>query len=91
MYLGRHCNKNDYLYLERISKEFLILINRDNYDIELTKSYLKAFSDFDFEISTKICIYLDKISIDKDKYLNKIVALLEELKTNVLVDIREHN
>ena len=34
---------------------------------------------------------LEKLSTEKDKYLSKITNLLDELKNNVLVDIREHN
>ena len=73
MYQGRHCNINDYQLLERTSKEFLLIINRDNLDLKDLNSYLKIFSNFDFDISSKI------------------TNLLDELKNNVLVDIREHN
>lgn len=91
MYLGRHCNINDYQLLERISKEFLSFVNRDNLDLKDLNSYLKIFSNFDFDISSKIRMYLEKLSTDKDKYLSKITNLLDELKNNVLVDINEHN
>ena len=91
MYQGRHCNINDYQYLERTSKEFLSVINRDNFDLKDLNSYLKIFSNFDFDISSKIRMCLEKLSTEKDKYLSKITNLLDELKNNVLVDIREHN
>ncbi|GEM_PF-5949773 len=91
MYQGRHCNINDYQYLVRASKEFLLLINRDNLDLKNLNSYLKIFSDFDFDISSKIGMCLEKLSTEKDKYLSKITSLLYELKNNVLVDINEHN
>ena len=91
MYLGRHCNINDYQLLERTSKEFLLVINRDNLDLKDLNSYLKIFSNFDFDISSKIRMCLEKLSTEKDKYLSKITNLLDELKNNVLVDIREHN
>lgn len=91
MYLDRHCNINDYQYLERTSKEFLSFINRDNIDLNQLNRYLKIFSNFDFDISSKIRMCLEKLSTDKDKYLSKITNLLDELKNNVLVDINEHN
>ena len=91
MYQGRHCNINDYQLLERTSKEFLSFINRDNIDLNQLDRYLKIFSDFDFDISSKIRMCLEKLSTDKDKYLSKITNLLDELKNNVLVDIKEHN
>ena len=91
MYQGRHCNINDYQYLERTSKEFLLVISRDNLDLKDLNSYLKIFSDFDLDISSKIRMHLEKLSTDKDKYLSKITYLLDELKNNVSVDIREHN
>lgn len=91
MYQGRHCNVSDYQYLEKITHRFLSIINRDNFDIKELDNYLNTFSDFDLEISSKIRINLEKISLDKDKYLLKISNLLEELKNNVLVDIKEHN
>lgn len=91
MYLGRHCSINDYQLLETISKDFLSFINRDNIDLNQLDRYLKIFSDFDFDISSKIRMCLEKLSTDKDKYLSKITNLLDELKNNVLVDIREHN
>lgn len=91
MYQGRHCNINDYQLLERTSKEFLSFINRDNIDLNQFDRYLKIFSNFDFDISSKIRMCLEKLSTDKDKYLSKITNLLDELKNNVLVDINEHN
>lgn len=91
MYQGRHCSINDYQLLETISKDFLSFINRDNIDLNQHDRYLKIFSDFDFDISSKIRKCLEKLSTDKDKYLSKITNLLDELKNNVLVDIREHN
>lgn len=91
MYQGRHCSINDYQLLETISKDFLSFINRDNIDLKQLDRYLKIFSDFDFDISSKIRMCLEKLSTDKDKYLSKITNLLDELKNNVLVDIREHN
>ncbi len=91
MYQGRHCNINDYQLLERISKEYLSFINRDNIDLNQLDRYLKFFSDFDFDISSKIRMYLNKINTDKDLNLSKIISLINELKNNVLVDIREHN
>ena len=91
MYQGRHCNINDYQLLERTSKEFLSFINRDNIDLNQIHRYLKIFSDFDFDISSKIRMYLNKLNTDKDLNLSKIIALINELKNNVLVDIKEHN
>ena len=91
MYLGRHCNISDYQLLERTSKEFLLIINRDNLDLKDLNSYLKIFSNFDFDISSKIRMCLEKLSTEKDKYLSKITNRLDELKNNVLVDIHEHN
>lgn len=91
MYQGRHCNIKDYQLLETISKEFLSFINRDNIDLNQLDRYLKIFSDFDFDISSKIRMYLNKLNTDKDLNLSKIIALINELKNNVLVDINEHN
>ncbi len=91
MYQGRHCNYFDYRLLEKISDKFLLLINRDNFGFDEAKNYLDTFSDFDFEITSKIRIYLEKINSDRSGAINKINQLLEELKNNVLVDIREHN
>ena len=91
MYLGRHCNINDYQYLERTSKEFLLAINRDKLELNEVELYLNTFEDFDFEISSKIRMYLNKLNVDRSKAISQINTLLEELKNNVLVDIREHN
>ena len=91
MYQGRHCNYSDYRLLEKISDKFLLLINRDNFCLDEAKNYLDTFSDFDFEIASKIRTYLNKISTDRSGVINKITELLEELRNNVLVDVREHN
>ena len=91
MYQGRHCVYSDYQLLENISKEFLSIINWDNFNINEVENYLDTFSDFDFEISSKIRMHLEKISTDRSGAIAKITYLLEELKNNVLVDIREHN
>ena len=91
MYKGRHCTYSDYQLLENISQEFLPILNRDKFDINEVENYLGTFSDFDFEISSKIRMYLEKINTDNSGVIAKITLLLEELKNNVLVDIREHN
>ena len=91
MYQGRHCNYSDYQLLEKISKDFLSILNRDNFNINEVENYLDTISDFDFEISSKIRIHLEKINTDRSLVIAKITHLLEELKNNVLVDIREHN
>ena len=80
-------HSNDYRYLEKISRDFLLTIKRDNYNINEINNYLSTFSDFDDDIASKIRMNLKKNEID---YM-KINDLIEELKNNVLVDIREHN
>lgn len=87
MHKGRHCIPNDYRYLEKISRDFLLTIKRDNYNINEINNYLNTFSDFDDDIAAKIRMNLKKNEID---YM-KINDLIEELKNNVLVDIREHH
>ena len=87
MYKGRHCISSDYQLLEKISQEFLLKINRDIFDIKDVQKYLNTFSDFDFDIASKIRFNLEKSEVNK----HKIIDLLNELKSNVLVDIREHN
>ncbi len=87
MYKGRHCIPTDYQLLEIVSQEFLLEINRDNFDIKDVEKYLHTFSDFDFDIASKIRFNLEKSIVNKDK----IIDLINELKSNVLVDIREHN
>ena len=91
MYKSRHCIKSDYFYLDKISKEFLVVINRDNFSLDEVEKYLDTFSDFDSFISLKIRMNLEKMETDPSKYNNKIIDLIDELKQNVLVDIREHN
>lgn len=91
MYQGRHCNYSDYQLLENSSQNFLQIINRDNFDISEVEKYLSTFSDFDFELSSKIRMYLNKINDDRSGAITKIAHLLNELKNSVLVDIREHN
>lgn len=87
MYRGRHCIPSDYQHLENVSQEFLLEINRDNFDIKDVEKYLHTFSDFDVDIASKIRFYLEKSEVNK----HKIVDLINELKSNILVDIREHN
>jgi len=91
MYQGRHCQYTDYQLLENTSQKFLQIINLDNFVINEVEKYLSTFSDFDFNLSSKIRIYLNKIDDNKIGVINKITHLLDELKNNVLVDIREHN
>ena len=91
MYQGRHCTYNDYQLLENISAEFLLIINRDNFNNYEVEMHLDTFSDFDIDISNKIRTNLEKLDLDKEVVINKIANLLNELKSNVLVDIREHN
>ena len=91
MYLGCHCNINDYQLLENCSKDFILAINRDKFELNEVEIYLNTFEDFDFEISSKIRMYLNKLNVDRSKAISQINTLLEELKNNVLVDIREHN
>ena len=91
MYKDRHCSYSDYQLLENSSKDFMLIINRDNLDLKEVEYYLDTFSDFDFEIASKIRTYLNKINTDRSGVINKITELLEELRNNVLVDIQEHN
>ena len=91
MYKGRHCIESDYYLLEINIRDFLSVIKRDNFTLKEVEKYLNTFSDYDSDIFLKLRTYLEKISLDKEKYLIRITNLLEELKSNVLVDIREHN
>ena len=91
MYQGRHCTYNDYQLLEKISQEFLSILKRDDFDMSEIEYHLNTYSDFDFSIASKIRTYLEKIDSDRIGAILKITPLLEELKSNVLVDIREHN
>ena len=91
MYQGRHCTYSDYQLFENLSLKLLDVINRDNFELNDIECYLNTFSDFDSSISSKIRINLEKISVDKSLVMSKVKSLLEELKTNILVDIREHN
>ena len=91
MYQGRHCVYSDYQLLEKNCKDFLFIINRDNFDLIEVENHLHTFSDFDYEITFKIRMHLEKISADRSGVISKITNLLDELKNNVLVDIREHN
>ena len=87
MYKGRHCLPIDYQLLEKTTLEFLLIINRDNFDVNEVDIQIDTFSDFDSNIASKIRMYLEKNEVDK----TAIKELLNELKNNVLVDIREHN
>lgn len=91
MYQGRHCTSSDYQLLEQSSQEFLNLLNRDNFNIDELDYYISTFSDFDFSLASKIRTYLEKMGSDRNVTIIKITNLLEELKSNVLVDLREHN
>ena len=91
MYQGRHCTISDYQLYEKTSQDFLNIINRDNFNIDELDNYLNIFSDFDFSLASKIRTYLEKMDSDRTVTIIKITKLLEELKSNVLVDLREHN
>ena len=91
MYQGRHCTYQDYDLFKKISEDFYLIINRDNFELNEVDNYLDTFSDFDNVVALKIRINLEKMASDKPLAIRKIKALLGELENNILVDIREHN
>lgn len=90
MYKGRHCVTSDYHLLEKISQEFL---SKNNWDILSSKeidNFVNFIKDYDEDIAFKVRMHLEKSGVDPLTRKKKIIDLIDELKNNVLVDIKEH-
>ena len=91
MYKGRHCVPSDYQLLEKYSREFLNKNNWDNLSKTEISNFVNFIKDFDDDIAFKVRMHLGKSGVDSIAKKKKIIDLIDELKNNVLVDIREHN
>ena len=93
MYNGRHCTQQDYEVLVRETEKLLEMLKA----IELVeqcpelKKYFNLVERFDAEIANKLRFHLSKDKIPVSKMIEIITRYIDELKQNVLVDIKEHN
>lgn len=91
MYKGRHCEESDYILLVRETEKIISLLSKDIDAYSSLINYIDFISDFDEDIASKIRFHLDKDNLDKSKMIRVISRYVEELKRNVIVDIKEHH
>ena len=90
MFSGRHCVENDYRLLVNETDKILKILNSDTNPYQTLLKYIEFISNFDEEIASKIRFHLNKDNLDKTKMINVINRYIDELKQNVIVDIKEH-
>ncbi len=94
MYQGRHCSYIDYELLERASSRYLMLLNNRDSGAFLTEqdNFISVINDFDYNLASKLKeeLLLAKENNRWDLAINAVNKYINELKNNVLVDIREH-
>lgn len=92
MFNGRHCTQHDYLLLEKRANSFLHLL--ENKDLDAFSSQLENFIDFINQFDRDLGEHLRmKLMFNKgnfDKCIDIFLSEINELKSNVFVDIKEH-
>ena len=91
MFDGRHCTLDDYLLLQKYSESFFKYFKWDKCYEDDYKNFVQFIEDFDFEIASKMRWCLVNYEIPPEEKKQIIADLIDELKLNVLVDVREHN
>ena len=88
MYNGRHCTIIDY---DRLVLKTDQLINKvkTSSDFDLS-SYIEFIAMYDEDIASKLRFHLNKDEKDINIIISTINRYIDELKSNVLVDIQEH-
>ena len=91
MYKGRHCVESDYYLLVKETDKILLLLKDEEVEVlpSLLK-YIEFISDFDEDIASKIRFHLDKNNINRSTMIDVITRNVDELKQNVIVDLKEH-
>ena len=90
MFDGRHCVENDYRLLVNETNKILELLKSDIDPYQALLKYIEFIANFDEEIASKIRFHLNKDNPDKTKMIDVINRYIDELKQNVIVDIKEH-
>ena len=92
MFNGRHCIPSDYKLLENATSKYIFILEKKSehaFDSELNL-FIDLIKQFDADIAEHLRV---KIFFNKGNY-EKCISIVkdetDELKRNVLVDIREH-
>ena len=88
MFDGRHCTYRDYdLLVVETEKVLTSLYNKEKDKID---EFIKLISRFDINIAKDLSREIKMAGDDYQKIAGIITHYTDELKQNVLVDIREH-
>ncbi len=88
MFDGRHCTQKDYSLLVDETDKIIQSISNGYFDID---NYVKFIARFDIDVADALKYKLSKIDISPSEMINVINKYIDELKQQVLVDIKEHN
>ena len=94
MYNGRHCVENDYYIVNNLIVRFFTYINKkDLKAISYGLSIVDEIANYDSDIANKFLLVLKETerSHDLNMLNKKSRPLLEELISNIIIDIKEHN
>ena len=96
MYNGRHCYKEDYYKVLDLSNHFFSLLKNKNPNYEDYGHYLyKEIKEFDELLSDKFLLVLrnskKNLEVDYQNLENRTRNIIEELLSNIAIDIKEHN
>ncbi len=96
MYNGRHRHQDDYYKVLELSNHFFSLLKNKNPKYEDYGRYLyKEIKEFDELLSDRFLLVLQNsnknLEVDYQNLENRTRNIIEELLSNILTDIKEHN
>ncbi len=96
MYNGHHCCQEDYYKVLELSNHFFSLLKNKNPNYEDYGRYLyKEIKEFDELLSDRYLLVLQNsnknLEVDYQNLENRTRNIIEELLSNILTDIKEHN
>lgn len=91
MYCNRHCTKEDYYRIKEMCDNFLCKVKNDCCDyLDYGKKLQLEMKNYDEDLSNSfsrvICRYFPS-----DELYQKSKEIIDELLSNVLIDVYEHN
>ena len=92
MFDNRHCTTSDYSLLVKETDRIISIISDVNVNIEKgLENYIRFIARFDNDVADTLKYKLINKDISPSMMVSIINKHIDELKQQVLVDIREHN
>lgn len=88
MFDGRHCTQKDYALLVDETDKIIQSISNGYFDID---NYIKFIGRFDVDVADTLRYKVSNKDLSPSEMIKTINKYIDELKQQVLVDIREHN